>query len=66
MSKKYYKFLLILSLIISPITPICNHEHNNLCGYNPQTQSGCTHQHDESCNEDEFDLNYCDPEFIRC
>lgn len=66
MNKRIAKLLLLLTLIISPITPNCNHQHDDSCGYNPKTQEGCTHIHDESCDDDEYDLQFCWPDEDHC
>lgn len=42
MQKKISKVLFMLLLALS-IGTTCTHVHNNECGYDPKTNTGCTH-----------------------
>lgn len=41
--------LLSLVLTFSVISSTCIHVHDESCGYNPDTQTGCTHECDNEC-----------------
>lgn len=46
--KRIYKLLLSLLLALSCTTGICTHVHDENCGYNPETKTGCTHKCEEN------------------
>lgn len=64
MNKQIIKALLLL--LISPIAQNCHHQHDVNCDYDPVTQEGCTHVHDETCEEPEYELNLCMPNSDLC
>lgn len=48
---KFFICLIILTITILS----CPHIHNTTCGYDSTTDSGCTHEHEESCYEETDD-----------
>ena len=62
MMKKLLSLFVLLILLIGGILA-CPHIHDENCGYNPITNSGCTHEHDTSCysetSDDDFKTRIC-------
>ena len=42
--KKIYQLILSLLLALSCTTGLCTHVHDENCGYDPQTETGCLHE----------------------
>lgn len=42
MKKMVTTFLLVVGLFCTPTH--CTHEHDEHCGYDPKTNTGCTHE----------------------
>ena len=47
--KKIITLLLSLILTLSVINTTCMHTHDDTCGYDQYTQTGCTHECDDEC-----------------
>ncbi len=41
------KLVIILTILVCCLTTTCTHVHDENCGYDPTTKTGCTHQ----CNQ---------------
>lgn len=49
MMKKILTLLLTLSFTLSVVTNVCQHVHDEACGYDETTETGCTHECNDSC-----------------
>lgn len=49
--KKILALLLSLVLTLATISNTCKHTHDEFCGYDQNTQTGCTHECDDDCFE---------------
>ena len=49
--KTFFKSCVCLIVLVATIL-VCPHVHNEECGYDINTNSGCVHEHDESCYEE--------------
>lgn len=49
--KTISKFCVCLIILIATIL-VCPHVHNQECGFDATTNSGCIHEHEESCYEE--------------
>ena len=49
--KKFFKFCVCLIILVATVLA-CPHVHNQECGYDINTNSGCVHEHEESCYEE--------------
>lgn len=49
--KTFFKFCVCLIILVATIL-VCPHVHNEECGYDSTTDSGCSHIHEENCYEE--------------
>ena len=48
--KKLLSLLLSLLLTVTVATNNCTHKHDENCGYDESTETGCTHECDDQCD----------------
>ena len=48
--KKLLTLLLAIGLAFTCTLTTCNHVHDDECGYDPETNTGCTHTCEDSLN----------------
>lgn len=48
--KKLFTLFLSLVLTLSVISSTCTHTHDDACGYDQYTETGCTHECNDECH----------------